>query len=363
MRGTPSQAYYRAAGLNPELIDRLSAADHELDLPVRLPLAVQDDERTGWACHYGGVRELYRFAGGWGRQHPEFRATWQHGIVEPWRHQRYPLQLIYGVRHDLERLILVASNDQQQSLIRAGYRNVRVFGSPFAYARPQNLPRRVPGSRLYMPAHALDGAPFEQEAQMEAYCDFVAACHARSTAPAYVSLHLACLRNGQWWPGLLRRGIPIVAGADHRDALSYRRIWMLFSRFETISTSEVGSHVFYALAAGCNVVFEGPSVSYGLEQRLRDLSFQRALQNGEDFTADPLCRQESLAFQHRFRSPLSDPDLGRRCIGADHLWPAAEIRRLLGWSRRRWCVDRLGAAAGRLRGLRAAGRGSAAFRA
>lgn len=325
-------SYYTGLGLPPDLAEELVAVDHVLDLPRRLPIPYDTNEATGWAGHYGGSIELFRHANGIKGLFPGLNATWQHAIIEPWRYNDKPFQLLGGVKHPHDRLILVATTPQRELLIRLGYNNVHAIGSAYAYAKPRVLPARIPGSILYMPAHSLDGSPQQLGQRTLAYCDYLESQHKHTLDNIFVCLHMACLRNNFFWPTLRRRGVSIVSGADYCDGRSYRRMWHLFSRFETVSTNTLGSHVFYALAAGSRVLFSGPRHHLSEEDVSHASTFRRSVENGENFMRDPNWHATTDRFLDSLSSGLIDPSYGESEIGLDNVMTPYSIRKLLGWS-------------------------------
>jgi hypothetical protein len=331
---TESSSEQRLSALN----SVLRTSDQGLGLPPRCKVFSTAWDESGYASHYGGVDLLARHTGLRPSRFLPFEAAWVHGILEPWTYDKYPLNILCGVRHGSEKTIFVANEHQRRALVKVGYVNTHSIGSPFAYARPAWQPTRIKGSVLLMPPHTLDGNPFENTEIMEAYC-IDAINRYRGSAPRlYACLHMSCIRNHLWWPTLLKHGISVVAGADHSDGHSYVRMWRLFSLFDIISTPPsnlgVGSHVFYALAAGCKVVIEGSLVAYDQSQLLKDASYQRALANQEDDVNDPEMQAERRRFEQSFAEPRMDRALGEAAIGLHCKRSPAEIRALLGWSRR-----------------------------
>jgi hypothetical protein len=323
--------YYTGLGLAADLASDLVAVDQQLELPQRLPIPYDTNEATGWAGHYGGILELYRHAKGLRGLHPGFDATWQHGIVEPWRYQENPYQLLSGIKHPLDRLVLVATVSQRDVLARIGYCNVHAVGSPYAYAQPQSKPKRVSGSVLYMPAHSIDGSSQNLGNHALDYCDYLEQERTNGSKDLYVCLHMACLRNRFFWPTLRSRGIPIIAGADYCDGRAYRRMWHLFSRFETVSTNTLGSHIFYALAAGCRVKYSGPAHKLTEADLANDASFKRSVANGEVFMNNPNWKAKTESFLQSLSTGASNPTLGQSLIGLENVQSPWRIRTLLGW--------------------------------
>lgn len=326
--------YYTGLGLPTDLALDLVAADQQLQLPQRLPIPYDTDEATGWAGHYGGSLELYRHAKGIKGLFPGFNATWQHGIIESWRYKQYPLQLLSGIKHPPDRLIFVATKSQQYALRGIGYRNVHAIGSPFAYAKPRVMPRRIGGSMLYMPSHSIDGETPNRSNHNLEYCRFLESEGCSRGSKMYVSLHMACLRNRSLWPTLRRKGIPIVAGADYCDGHSYRRMWHLFHMFETVCTNALGSHIFYALAAGCRVLFNGPRNDLTEAALASDSSFRRAILNGENFLKDQQWQSKTDSFLQSLFNGVFNVKLGESTIGLANIKSPSKIRQLLGW---RYC--------------------------
>jgi len=309
--------------------------ENELGIPKRQRLIQATGDRSGWASHYGGLRELVTHAGLMNSLPVPFDATWQHGVVEPWRYQRYPLKLLYGIRHKQERLILVFTGEQRAVLEELGYSNVHAIGAPFVYAEPIDKPKRRSDSVLVMPPHSLVGAPFEDQSQIDNYVAFVANKYKNSGNFLCASIHAACIENNQWVSEFKKMGIGVVGGANHGDANSLKRMWHLFSLFDVVTTPDIGSHVFYALACGCKVVIEGPEILRSESQGLKDLSYRRSLMNGEDVLNDQQLKAAKKKFTSAFGRCYTNESLGKEILGFDCKKSPEEICEILGWSKSR----------------------------
>jgi hypothetical protein len=310
------------------------AAEKEFGLPPRKALQQQLGHATGWASHYGGIDCLSQYCRLMPGFRPDFSATWQHGVTEPWRYSRFPYQLLYGIKHPAEHLILVATQEQQLALANIGYSNVHPVGCPWIYAEPINKPKRLSNSILVMPPHTLDGAPFEDQSQISEYCRYIVRRYSHLTDILVVSLHGSCIRNHQWLPPLRECGIKVISGADHSDASSYLRVWHMLSLFETVCTPNIGSHVYYALAAGCKVCIEGPPISYSINQMVKDETYLLSLDNGEDILSSEFIEVAEERFKRSFSVPRSDVALGMRMTGMNHKKTPSAMRKLLGWTKR-----------------------------
>lgn len=316
------------------LEEKLRKVDQELALPSRTPLIQATHDSTGWASHYGGLQELVSYSKLLRGLPARFNATWQHGVFEEYRYRRHPELLLYGVNHVPDRLILVATEHQASCLNEAGYTNVHAVGLPFVYAKPNTLPERRAGSVLAMPVHSLDGAPFENEELIDAYAAWLSEKHKDAIDTLFVCIHMSCIRNNQWWPSMLRKGLKIVAGADHGDGNSYQRIWALFAQFDTVTTNNIGSHIYYALAAGCKVVIEGPDIPFSREQIMRDNTYQRMVQAGMSIDLDAEGDHEMRLLRSAFSMPRESKDIGNSALGTCYKKNPSEIRGLLKWSKR-----------------------------
>jgi len=312
----------------------LSKADQALALPSRVALLQVSDDSTGWVSHYGGLQALENYSEILRMSPVHFNATWQHGVFTEYRYRRHPQLLVYGINHKQDRLIFVATQHQAICLNSIGYTNVHAVGLPFIYAKPSSLPKRKPGSVLAMPAHSLDGSPFENEKLIDAYAIWLSKKYAEQLDSLYACIHMSCIRNGQWWPAFLDKKINVVGGADHCDANSYSRMWALFSQFDTITTNNVGSHLYYALAAGCKVIIEGPDVPFSNHQLMSDSTYQRMAQQGMSVTGDSEANRERELIKAAFSTPRKWIELGNEQIGVCHQKSPSEIRNLLKWRKR-----------------------------
>jgi len=321
---------------NPEssFIDILST-ERSLGLPSRRTVKQRYGHDTGWASHYGGVDAVARYCKLTPSLPVMFDATWQHGVAETWRYTPNPLLLLCGKRHSEGRLILVANKQQKETLEIQGYNNVHAIGCPWIYAEPKRKPKRIAGSILLMPPHALDGAPFEDNNQINEYCTYASQRYRAKASLLIASIHLSCIRNGQWIQELSQAGISTIGGADHGDANSYTRMWHLFSLFETICTPNVGSHVFYALAAGCKVCIEGPRICYSDTQLMKDDSYRLLADEYGNRVHESEWVLQETAFAQLFSYPRYDQELGVEATGLNLKLDPFRLRKLLGWSKRK----------------------------
>lgn len=327
-----SRLYYLKSGLPCDLVEELCRSDNKLGLPPRKINPRSTCELSGWASYYGGLDELFRYSNGIPGLMPKFRATWQHGFVEPSRYRRYPRQLLNNIKLDMGYHILTANKEQKELVGLMGYSNVREFGCPFCYAEPNKKARRQTGSMLFMPSHSLDHVLFENLPQVNEYCAYILR-ESRKYQSSYVSLHLSCLRNNQWWPQLANQhSLFLVAGADHCDLLSLRRMWQIFSQFEFVSTNSLGSHVYYALAAGCKVIVSGPKVEHSFDQLSKDISYVRSCEDGEDWFSDLGYSAEMDALGERISAGLMTRKEALDLLGFNNMLSPAEVRKCLGWS-------------------------------
>jgi hypothetical protein len=313
----------------------LAKSDRRFLLPPRKKIFMPSNDHTGWASHYGGIHNLVTYAGLLHHLPISFNATWQHGVTLESEYRNYPYSLTYGIHHPVDRKIFVATRHQQSALNAIGYSNVYITGLPYIYAeRTTEHHERVTNSILAMPAHTLEDAPFENNQAIKEYCSWVAEKYSRSEYYLHACINMSCIRNNHWWPELLESDINIVGGADFRDRNSYARMHALFKQFDIITTNSVGSHVFYALAAGCKIVIEGDVPKYSNKQLKCDATHVRALNANRDTMYDEHIVNERHALTSQFCAPRTDIELGNYHIGKSNKLGPREVRSLLGWGRK-----------------------------
>ena len=304
-----------------------------LSLPFRRPLLQRTGHDSGWASHYGGLTELCHYSGMSNYMPINFSAMWQHGVFAPYIYEVTPEVLTYGIKPRIGQLVLVATGMQKELLIRRGIDNVINIGAPFVYSEPKDKKCRIRNSVLVMPAHSINNMPHANDREIDDYCEWINKKYGRLDN-VYACLHSSCLKNGHFWPEFIRYGIPVVGGARHNDANSYRRMWEIFSQFDIVTTSSMGGHVYYAMAAGCKVIIEGPAISKPSEKALVEnhLTWRRLRDAGMNLSPGQRTANDKI-ISDQLQSPTCLHELAKEYIGFQSKKHPKEIRDTLRWSR------------------------------
>ena len=181
---------------------------------------------------------------------PKTKTRWYHGwnalpLNDP------KLLVTCGNFSELKNFTYLTNTQPEADLLtRNGFKNAIAVGSNFLYSKPHSLPVRIPNSVLVVPTHTTSicanslNIPQNVENiinQIEHPPQIMACCVGGNDA---LSLDNNILSNLTF---------PSVTGAWTFDKNALKRMWMIFSAFETIITDAIGSHIAYALACGAKV--------------------------------------------------------------------------------------------------------------
>ena len=192
---------------------------------------------------------------------PKCNGSWKHGWggLLP---LLYPEQLVFsGHKADL---VLVHTLEQQEFLVRHGYRNVHAAGMPFIYS-PQiyALMKRRRGSLLVMPPHSSKfiSPAFNEKEYVESILTLKSVFD-----EIVVCVSKECILQGKWYSSFAKAGLPVVVGADVSDGNALARMATIFNSFETVTSPSIGSHFVYAGLCGCKLSLWGKG-SFDLERK------------------------------------------------------------------------------------------------
>ena len=183
---------------------------------------------------------------------PRTNLNWMHG----WRF--YPLlhPKLLPISAKREEINLTNQEEEAKFLREKGFSSSYAAGSPFLYAKPNKSIQRIPNSALIVSAHStmenprdIDHYNFVQknESLLRSF-DTLASCMG-----GYDAMKAWKSKSDD-----SKFSIPWITGAWFTDRNALQRIWCLFSSFETLITNHIGSHIPYALACGCKLIFVKP---------------------------------------------------------------------------------------------------------
>jgi FkbM family methyltransferase len=278
-----------------------------------------------------GDREIAAAFCGLGTTPLHFAGEWQHGWI--WKEYNCHPEMILGsdglTRQRKSARYFVARADQVDALRTYGYTDVHAIGLPMVYLERPNV-ERIKGSLLVLPSHSLaernenwDGAEYARYlAPLGGGFSRVGLCLARS-----------CVAKG-YWKALHPLANDIYVGASVQDRNSLARLALLFSSYEYVTTTDIGSHVCYAAYFGAKVSVAGPRVAWENVNASASTLYRncpecapimKRVKARELFAAYPqFCVEPAAAAEH--------VDWARWQLGEQHKRTPRELRRLFGWS-------------------------------
>lgn len=276
--------------------------------------------------HYGAYIVLANYAGV-NNPNPRIPVYWAHGCSGPWENAD-PYFLTGSFKKSAP--YFLARKDQVDCLKQHGYKNGKAIGLPVLYLEPRNY-RRIEGSLLIMPPHVLSGMRHEKNDVYQNYIDFIRPYLSGFNYVA-VCLHASCLREGLWVKEFSELGIDIIEGAQYNDANALYRQEALFKQFETVTTSDWGSHVAYALYWGAKVSICGPKPLVQFEDYIRCDGFWAKHPKLLELFLSKKIEEERVHFLRSFfihpSEAVADVELGKFLVGYRHQCSSDEIKQL-----------------------------------
>ena len=226
--------------------------------------------------------------------------------------------------------IVVGSLRQVEVMRAAGYTNVLAGGVPSIYVPAQHV-QRNPDTLLAFLAHSAEAERFD--VLHGDYLDYLASIrhHFERVCVSVFALD----RNDKLSAEITRRGLYVLNGANPADRNSMRRTRRCLEYFGHVSTNTMGSHVAYALAAGCRTSIWSPVFRYDY-----DVLAKSAHGLSRDYV-DRMSHVHHEAYvRNRFpelfdRPPTSghlDPSSGSELLGMRHLLTPHEVMQAAGWT-------------------------------
>jgi hypothetical protein len=181
---------------------------------------------------------------------------WQHGWIGPERNIHSEFVIGSDGRSGTRKYknYFVARNDQSVFLKEHGFKHVSAIGLPIVYTE-QPIVERKQGSLLVMPVHSLSDT--EESWNDEEYASYIESI-SHHFSEIVLCVHKSCLNKSNWIGAFSKRNIKFVLGADPDDCNSYNRLAILFSRFEYVTSNDMGSHLAYAAFFGAKPSIAGP---------------------------------------------------------------------------------------------------------
>lgn len=256
-------------------------------------------------------------------------ANWVHGWV--W-HDKPTDKLLgcAGLPHDVT--IIACNEVEKLALVDASFRDVRLGGLPFAYIPRQHTSRFADSLLAFLP-HSFESGKvtFDQDN----YLDYL-----ESLSPDFEAIYISIYHldmGGAMHKAALARGLRVIQGARPDDANSLLRMRSILDSFTFVTSNCMGSHMLYALFAGCRFSFCGPFYGYDESFFLRNgnpdvLSTDLSRQFVE-LQSEPYIRERfGRFFVNHPRMGVQDVKFAEEEIGMRFVMSPEQIEDALGWS-------------------------------
>lgn len=260
---------------------------------------------------------------------PRSFANWIHGWI--WSMEP-TAELLACSKLPRDTTIVVRNEIEQRVLISEGFNNVKIGGLPFAYVPQQHIYRHE-AALLAFPPHSAEAERLTTDQRQ--YFDYLESIK-KDFDGIYVSLYYLDL-NTSLHAAVLERGLNVLQGARPDDANSLFRVRSILDGFKYVTSNVMGSHMLYALYAGCHYSFSGSLYSY---DELDFLSNGNPHNHSQQYIEHSLMLQSESYLRERFsRFFVRHPSMGSQeidfaveSIGERFLMQPNQIKQALGWS-------------------------------
>lgn len=256
---------------------------------------------------------------------------WQHGHIIPERnlHPEYVLGSDGLARGRKNWRFYVARSDQKEYLESEGFSDVTAIGLPIIYVKKPEI-ERVTNSLLVMPGHTLPEDKITIDESQ--YVEYIASLKPNFSR-VICCVHKNCLDTGLWVNSMKRIGVPSIRGASLNDANSLKRMALLFSYFDVVTSYSFGSHFAYAAYFGARVSWSGPNPI-----KARDVSQHVLFKNAPELIDLYNKLKEDRILEDEY-SLLSYPPSAAQALsqwasyqlGEEHKKTPSELKTLFGW--------------------------------
>ena len=232
--------------------------------------------------------------------------------------------------YPLNTSIIVCSNIEQMKLIEAGYTNVRIGGLPFAYIKEQGIQSNA---NLML---AFIGHSSESEKMNVIDLDYLNYLESQRNnfEAIYVSIY-SLDKSEKLFEEVLKRGLIPITGANPYDKRSLIRTRIALEYCEHVSTNTFGSHIAYALAAGCRVSVVSPCYKYDVTKYLgtKHKYSNDYIERIEFYTSEYYLKSRwSYLFDRNVLDGYQNKKIGLQWIGKKNILNNEELKNVLGWT-------------------------------
>ena len=259
---------------------------------------------------------------------PRSFAEWVHG----WMWHDEPTDALLACSKLPRDITIVVCNEKESTtLVDAGFRDVRIGGLPFSYVQRQHESRHT-DALIAFPPHSAESE--RVTADQVSYMNYLESLKNDFEA-VYVSIYHLDM-GGAMHKAALARGLHVIQGARPDDANSLVRMRSILDSFSYVTSNNCGSHMLYALFAGCRFSFCGPiyvhDESVFLGQGNPNGHTNEYVRLILDLQSEPYLRKRfGRFFVNNPRMGIEDFPFAENAIGMRFVMAPDEIEDALGW--------------------------------
>lgn len=226
--------------------------------------------------------------------------------------------------------IIVSSQLEKLKLLHAGYTNVKKGGLPFAYVKDQGVQRNSHAMLAFI-GHSSESENLDVIDLN--YLDYLES-QREKFEEIYVSIYSLDRKKSLINQITKRRLIPHT-GANPFDRRSLVRTRIALEYCEHVSTNTFGSHVAYALAAGCRTAVFAPCYKYDTSKFLGTVHSysDEYVERMEHYTSESYLRSRwNFLFDRISDEGYYNKDLGLEWIGEKYKLSNNKLKIAVGWN-------------------------------
>lgn len=224
--------------------------------------------------------------------------------------------------------IIVGSKSEYVKFVEAGYKNVNIGGLPFAYVSEQGIQRNSNAMLAFI------GHSSESEKINIIDLEYLNYLESQKVnfEEIYVSIY-SLDKDTKIIEEVVKRGLIPSNGANPFDKRSLIRTRIALEYCEHISTNTFGSHIAYALAAGCRVSVFSPCIKYDTSKYKENQNYSNDyIERIEYYTSESYLRNRwDYLFDKNSSDGYQNKKIGLEWIGEEYRLSNEQLRRVLCW--------------------------------
>ena len=258
---------------------------------------------------------------------PRSFANWQHGWI--WIDKLTPDKLFDVKTTRKSQSIIVCNVSEKKVLESAEYSNVTVGGLPFAYIPKQNV-QPIPGALVAFLTHSSEGGKINNSSKY-LYFDYLESIR-KDFSKIFICIYWLDYNENIAYE-IKRRGLVPLSGARPDDKYSLLRIRTILEYCPYVTSNMIGSHLLYALYAGCIVSLTEPlyDIRADMQKQLENYCDNEIdyILYGQDI--DYIKANFSWLLVNHPLAGIKNVDYAKKNIGEEWMLSIEKIKEVLGW--------------------------------